>query len=362
MQLFQKSQLHLAVDIGTALVSGLVWREHHASEKPDILGVVRTPLTRDGIRYHLVPALKKFLAQTEFSLAGHDPASVTIGLAAPYYQGKTVWTHKTFPRTFTVSSALLNTLCDEEEKNQIRLLSSGEEFFNNDILSVMLNGYPVGAYSEGKEAREISMAMRFSSFRSALREQIIALFEDQYPQARVRITTFPVAYGRLFQRMPHFADHAAIIDIGGGVSELSFFNDGMLTEVITVPHGLETWLASVAQQHNISRSELVSVMNHNRFNQAFKEHMEEWKQLMRPIIAAHILQQPAHHFFLVGGGSLLAQSSAALSSLLQTIRFGNHADVHPLSVMIFRDQFQKWSTTLTSSLDVGLLTLATDEL
>lgn len=325
--------MHLAVDIGTASISGLVWQQpsltrqkNRAGIKPDILEVVRVPLVNKEITHRLVPALKLFLARAETALGGRDPASVVIGLAAPYYQGRTAWVHKQFPRKIAVTSVLLDTLCAEAEQEHTRALSSEEELFCRDTLAVHCNGYPIDMRVCRAHAHHISVAVRFSSFRSALRKQIVGLFEDYYPNAQVRVTTFPAAFGRLLQYFPHGAEHAAVIDIGpvaGGVSECSFFHDGVLADVVTVPHGMG----------------------------------EEWKRLMRPIIAARLVQKPNLHFFLTGGGAMSEQARAAFSFLLQTIRFGNHTDIHPLSVMMFRDQFRRWPASLTSSLDVGLLTL-----
>ena len=370
-QTSQASQLHLAVDMGTTLISGLVWRESSLTRreprltrrengreaKPDILEVIRMPLAGEGAHHHLVSALKIFLARAETALGGRDPASLTIGLAAPYYQGRTVWSHQRFERPTAVSTAVIDHVCTQAEEEHAHLLSAEEELFGRDMLCVYANGYAINALPQQALAHEVSVATRFSSLRSVLRTHILGLFEERYPHAHFQITTFPAAFGRLLQHLPHGAGHAAVIDIGGTVSECSFFEEGTLTDVITVPHGVATWISSVAREKRIAPGELLHVLNHPRFKQDFQEHMGQWRRLMRPIIAARVLRQPDYHLFLVGGGALLDQSRAALSSLLHTIPLGSRADIHTLSADIFRDQFRTWPSSIISALDVGLLTL-----
>lgn len=382
MALLPRSRLHLVVDIGTALLSGMIWRDHTSAftptpkslvrgftknKKPDILEVVRVPL-EGKVRHPLIPALKVFFQKIEKALGWRDPATITIGLAAPYYQGKTVWARASFAEPTQISSAMIAKLCEEKKATEQQALSEGEEFFARDILAVFLNGYRLEGDPKRKAAAQLDVTMRFSAWRSALKKQLNGLLEERFPHASARVSTFPIAYGELFKRLPHFIRNAAVIDIGGGVTECSFFDDGILEEVLTIPQGSDLWLSRIAEHEGISRDEIISwVSGGKRFDQEMIGHLAEWNALLRPIIAAKMFTNPARHFFLVGGGALLPQTSASFSSFLQTFQFGSHArpsdafgqaDVHALSAETFRDRFGQWPSSLLSFLDISLIALA----
>lgn len=372
MSLFSQSRLHLAVDVGTALISGMIWREHTGlphltrvkasafakNKKSDILEVVRTPL-EGKVRHSLIAALKVFFKKTEEALGGRDPAAITIGLAAPYYQGKTVWARASFAKPTPVSSAMIAKHCEEKTIAEQKALQEGEEILAHDTLAVFLNGYRVESDRKGKIATQLDVAIRFSVWRSALKKQLSNLLEERFPHASVRMSTFPIAYGELFRHMPHFTHNAVVIDIGGGITECSFFDDGVLEEVLTIPQGVDLWLSRIAEREGVSREEVMSwVSGSQRFEKAIVGHLAEWNALLRPIVAAKMLTNPVRHFFLVGGGALLPQTSASFSSLLQTFQFGSHADVHALSVEAFRDRFGAWPASLLSFLDISLIALA----
>ena len=361
MALFSQSRLHLTVDIGTALVSGMIWREYAGAfaknKKPDILEVVRTPLTGNVSR-SLVTALNVFFQKTKEALGGHDPATITIGLAAPYYRGETVWARASFAKPTPVSPAMAAKLFEEKETEERTSLGEGEELFGHDILAVFLNGYPVGKDPKGRIATQLDEAIRLSVWRSAFKKQLDRLLEEHFSHASIRITTFPVAYGELFHQIPHFTREATVIDIGGGVTECSFFEEGILEEVLTIPQGSDLWLARIAEHERIPRDEVISWIRENkRFDQLLAGYLAEWSALLRPVIAAKMLTQPARHFFLVGGGALLPQTNASFAALLQTFQFGSHADVHALSAETFRDRFGQWPPSLLSFLDISLLAL-----
>lgn len=354
--------MHLVVDIGTVLISGMIWQEYTSAfannKKPDILEVVRVPI-EGKVRHSLILALKVFFQKAEEALRWRDPATITIGLAAPYYQGKTVWARASFAKSTPVSSTMIAKRCEEEKTTEQKALQEGEEFFGHDILAVFLNGYHVGKNPQGKMAVQFDAVIRFSAWRSALKKQLDNLLKERFPHASVRVDTFPTAYGDLFRRMPHFTREAVVIDIGGSVTECSFFDEGILEEVFTIPQGADLWLSGIAERERLSRDEARSwVSGSKRFDQAMARHLTEWNALLRPIIAAKMLTKPARHFFLVGGGALLPQTSASFSSLLQTFQFGNYADVHALSVETFRDRFGQWPSSLLSFLDISLIALA----
>lgn len=362
MALFPTSRLHLVVDLGTALISGMIVREERSAfaknKKPDILEVVRVPL--EGVRHTLAPALNIFFKKAEEALGGRDPATITVGLAAPYYQGKTVRTQKSFAKPTSISSEMVAALCEEKQHAEGKTLQKGEEFVGYDILAVFLNGYHGGKDPRGRVASQLDVAIRFSVWRAALKKQLYDLLDGRFPHARVKIRTFPVAYEELFYAMPHFTQQATVIDIGGGITECSFFDEGILEEVVTIPEGAEHWLARIAEEEGVSRDEVMRETSSagNRFDRLLEAYTAQWCNLLRPIIAAKILSQPARHFFLVGGGALLPQTTAAFSSLLKTFQFGDHADVHALSVAVFRDRFGRWPSSLLSFLDISLIALA----
>lgn len=381
MALLQQSRLHLVVDIGTALISGMIWREYTGafakSKKPDILEVVRVPLA-GKVRHSLIPALGVFFQKTQEALGGRDPATITIGLAASYYQGKTVWARASFAKPTPVSTAMIAKLCEEKTIAEREALSEGEELFGHDVLALFLNGYHTGHNPEGRVVTHLDVAIRFSAWRSALKKQLHALLEERFPHASIRVSTFPIAYGELFRKLPHFTREAVVIDIGGSITECSFFDEGILEEVLTIPQGADLWLSQIAEHEHTSRDEVMSWMSGSkRFDQAMVHHLAEWSALLRPVVAAKMLTQPARHFFLVGGGALLPQTSASFSSLLQTFQFGGHArptpptessgraewsfgqaDAHTLSVETFRDRFGAWPSSLLSFLDISLIALA----
>ena len=360
---YRQAGLHLVVDIGTALISGMIWREHMGAfaknKKPDILEVVRVPLA-GKVRHSFIPALRVFFQKTEKALGGRDPATITIGLAAPYYQGKTVWVETSFAKPTPVSAAMIAKLCEEKIIAERQTCSEGEEPFNHNVLAVFLNGYHAGHNLEGRLATHLEIAIRFSAWRSALKKQLHDLLEERFPLASIRVNTFPNAYGELFRQMPHFTREAAVIDIGGSITECSFFNEGVLEEVFTIPRGADFWLSQIAEHEHMSRDEVISWISggSKRFDQLLTPHLVEWNTLLRPVVAAKMLTQPARHFFLVGGGALLPQTSASFSSFLQTFQFGGHADAHALSVETFRDCFGAWPSSLLSFLDVSLIALA----
>lgn len=373
MSLFSQSRLHLVVDLGTALISGMIWREYTSAfaptpkslmwgftknKKPDILEVVRVPI-EGKVRHSLTSTLKIFFQKVEETTGGRDPATITIGLAAPYYQGKTVWARASFAKPTLISATMIEKYCEEKKTAEQKALPEGEALFGHDILAVFLNGYRVEKNPQGKMAAQFDVAMRFSAWRSALKKQLHTLLEGRFPNTSVRVSTFPIAYGELFRRLPHFTREAAVIDIGGGVTECSFFDEGVLEEVLTIPQGVDLWLSRIAERERIPRDEVISwVSGSKRFDRAMVQHLAEWSALLRPIIAAKILTQPARHFFLVGGGALLPPISASFSSLLQTFQFGDHADAHSLSVETFRDRFGIWPASLLSFLDISLIALA----
>lgn len=369
MPLLKKSRLHLVVDVGTALISGMIWREFISTpkslvwgftknKKPDILAVVRAPLEGKA-RHSLIPTLKVFFQKAEEALGWHDPATITIGLAAPYYQGKTVWARASFAKPIPVSSTMITKLCEEKKAIEQQALSEGEEIFGHDVLAVFLNGYHLEGDPKRKAATQLDVAMRFSAWRSALKKQLNSLLEERFPHAWVRVSTFPTAYGKLFKHMPHFTHNAAVIDIGGGITECSFFDEGVLEEVLTIPQGSDLWLSRIAERERVSREEVMSwVSESKRFDQEMIGHLTEWNAFLRPIVAAKMLTNPARHFFLVGGGALLPQTSASFSSFVQTFQFGSRADVHALSAETFRDRFGQWPSSLLSFLDISLIALA----
>ncbi len=361
MPLFSHSRLHLVVDIGTALISGIILRENQTlarDKKPDILEVVRTPI-EGKVRHSLMVALNVFFKKTEEALGWRDPATITIGLAAPYYEGETVWARASFVKPTPVSAAMVANLCEEKKTAEQKTLREGEEFFCHDILAVFLNGYHAGRDPKGKAATRLEIAIRFSRWRSALKKELRALLEERFPNTPMRVSTFPIAYGELFRQLPHFTREAAVIDIGGGVTECSFFDEGILEEVFTIPQGANLWLSRIAERERISRDEVISwVSGSKRFDQAMVHHLAEWNASLRPVVAAKLLTQPARHFFLVGGGAMLPQTLASFSSLLQTFQCGGHADAHSLSVATFRDRFGIWPASLLSFLDISLIALA----
>lgn len=382
MPLFSQSRLHLVVDIGTALISGMIWREHTGAfaknKKPDILEVMRVPLA-GKVRHSLIAALRVFFQKTQEALGGRDPATITIGLAAPYYQGKTVWARASFAKPTPVSTAMIAKLREKKTIAEREAFSEGEELFGHDVLALFLNGYHAGHNPEGRVATHLDVAIRFSAWRSALKKQLYDLLEERFPNTSIRVSTFPIAYGELFRQLPHFTREAAVIDIGGSITECSFFDEGILEEVLTIPQGADLWLSRIAEHEHTSRDEVISWISggSKRFDQLLTPHLAEWNTLLRPVVATKMLTQPARHFFLVGGGALLPQTSASFFLLLQTFQFGSHArstrptessgraewsfgqaDLHALSVETFRDRFGAWPSSLLSFLDISLIALA----
>lgn len=365
----QTSRLHCAVDMGTALLSGMIWREHMpffalsgrgfaTRQKPDILEVVRVPLT-GKVSHALVPALNVFFQKIHEALGGRDPATITIGLAAPYYQGKTVWAHASFSKPISISLAMVESMRAEKKDAEQKMLAEGEEIFDHDALAIFLNGYHAGVNPQGRKATQLDVALRFSIWRSALKKTLSRLLEEHFPLAAVSVSTFPAAYGALFRTIPHFIREAAVIDIGGGVTECSFFADGILEEVLTIPQGSDLWLARIAERERMSRDEVMSWMRESKkFDRAFAEYLSDWNALLRPVIEAKMFAKPARHYFLVGGGALLPQVSESFSSLLKSFQLSDYADIHLLSVNTFRDRFGNWPSSLLSFLDISLIALA----
>jgi len=209
-----------------------------------------------SLMLELVIDIQKFIANNEIKKINR----VNCIFSSPWYQAKveTLIFNEKKQIVFTkdyLNKKIKNMDAVEEPK--------GSELLEDKILSTYLNGYEViNPYKKTFKQAKFAFYKTFIGKNTKIKfEEVI---KNSLNIKNVFMSSHPIAILTILKTNYHSIDDFCLFDIGGEITEISIFEDGLFKELINIPKGFNYLIRKISekektdQQATISKIKLIS--------------------------------------------------------------------------------------------------------
>ncbi len=193
-----------------------------------------------------------------------DISRVTISLAAPWFEGKTLISHFEQAKEFKVTQSILDNAFDTEVKSISGVDKDNIALLETNILSASLNGYNIQD-PVGKMATSLSLSGYVSYAKVSLRNMIYDVIESHFHDIhQTIIKTEPTI---LLSAALHEADvmniktDFAIIRVNEIITHIQVIRNNHIQELGTVPVGLNTILKDISEKCLVTYEVALNLLN-----------------------------------------------------------------------------------------------------
>jgi cell division protein FtsA len=233
----KKEHIAVGLDIGTTKIVAMIGRKNEFG-KLEILGIGKTKSL--GVHRGVVNNITQTIQSIQLAIkeaeenSGKDVHAVTVGIAGQHIrslQHSDYITRKNADEV--IDDADINTLCDQVHK---LVMLPGEEIIHVLPQEYKVDGQaeikePIGMYGGRLEANFHVVVGQISSIRNIGRCIKSAGLELN------AVTLEPLASANAVLSQEEKEAGVALIDIGGGTTDLAIFKDGIIRHTAVIPFG-----------------------------------------------------------------------------------------------------------------------------
>jgi len=313
----------LAIDMGTASISGAISRRNHNGGKPEVLKVFRYPidvLKKDSTRTYTSRLAKMF---DEAHKVSHTINRIAIGFSSPLFLEKTV--QKRFVRAHpgSVITASEVAVCFREAEELLRDASTAV-VVERMVRRIAVNGYPV-ARAEGYKGNFLDIELECMLINSFFAEFIADTKEKFFPRSLLAYYSDSAAIafgaGHMFSK-PY---PLVAIDAGGEVTAVFTATDRGRTYAQPVPFGVRTLNRRVSAFLKLDSADAEALVRklsagtldpaiQRRLEKVAASAMEDWWNLLRKSLKELDIATSPTVVAMTGGGADVALFPRTLAS------------------------------------------------
>ncbi len=233
----EKEHIAVGLDIGTTKIVAMIGRRNEFG-KLEILGIGKTKSL--GVHRGVVNNITQTIQSIQLAIkdaeenSGKEVSAVTVGIAGQHIrslQHSDYITRKNADEV--IDDADINTLCDQVHK---LVMLPGEEIIHVLPQEYKVDGQaeikePIGMYGGRLEANFHVVVGQISSIRNIGRCIKSAGLELN------AVTLEPLASANAVLSQEEKEAGVALIDIGGGTTDLAIFKDGIIRHTAVIPFG-----------------------------------------------------------------------------------------------------------------------------
>lgn len=229
----------------------------------------RADITYSYLEGRLKTLLESVLKETRYedlkkiNLNVNHISKVTVSLAAPWFEGKTVISHFDQAKEFKVTKAIVDKTFDTEikaiagnDKEDITLLET-------NILNSTLNGYSIQE-PVGKMATSLSLAGYVSYTKTSLRNILTEVLDSYFHNiSEIIIKTEPTLLLSAAQKeaeIMNIKTDFAIIRVNEIMTHIQIVRNNHISELGTVPIGLNNILKDISDNCKVTYEVAVNLL------------------------------------------------------------------------------------------------------
>lgn len=233
----KKEHIAVGLDIGTTKIVAMIGRKNEFG-KLEILGIGKTKSL--GVHRGVVNNITQTIQSIQLAIkeaeenSGKEVSAVTVGIAGQHIRSLQHSDYITRKNADEVIDELdINTLCDQVHK---LVMLPGEEIIHVLPQEYKVDGQaeikePIGMYGGRLEANFHVVVGQISSIRNIGRCIKSAGLELN------AVTLEPLASANAVLSQEEKEAGVALIDIGGGTTDLAIFKDGIIRHTAVIPFG-----------------------------------------------------------------------------------------------------------------------------
>ena len=233
----EKEHIAVGLDIGTTKIVAMIGRKNEFG-KLEILGIGKTKSL--GVHRGVVNNITQTIQSIQLAIkeaeenSGKEVSAVTVGIAGQHIRSLQHSDYITRKNADEVIDELdINTLCDQVHK---LVMLPGEEIIHVLPQEYKVDGQaeikePIGMYGGRLEANFHVVVGQISSIRNIGRCIKSAGLELN------AVTLEPLASANAVLSQEEKEAGVALIDIGGGTTDLAIFKDGIIRHTAVIPFG-----------------------------------------------------------------------------------------------------------------------------
>ncbi len=237
LRIMEKEHIAVGLDIGTTKIVAMIGRKNEFG-KLEILGIGKTKSL--GVHRGVVNNITQTIQSIQLAIkeaeenSGKEVSAVTVGIAGQHIRSLQHSDYITRKNADEVIDELdINTLCDQVHK---LVMLPGEEIIHVLPQEYKVDGQaeikePIGMYGGRLEANFHVVVGQISSIRNIGRCIKSAGLELN------AVTLEPLASANAVLSQEEKEAGVALIDIGGGTTDLAIFKDGIIRHTAVIPFG-----------------------------------------------------------------------------------------------------------------------------
>lgn len=215
----------------------------------------------DGVRRALTKVLDDLGKKR-----GELPAKYFCILSSPFYVTRIEHLTEIREKPFLVTEPLVVELADKQAAElgakepllYASLVGDRNIVIESKVMQIRLNGYEIRE-PFGKEARQLD----FSQYVSLGSERVINLLrqiiKDQ-TQTEPEFHSFAYCEYHTLRDLHHFNDNFLIVDVGGGVTDLTLVSAGRIVDNDSFPLGQDFLIRWLAEAWSTTETEMASIL------------------------------------------------------------------------------------------------------
>jgi len=204
----------------------------------------------NSIMSDLVSDIQSFKADNEIE----NIARVNCVFSSPWYQAKVETLIFNEKKQIVFTKDYLNKKIKKMEEIKE---PEGSEVLEDKILSTYLNGYEVvNPYKKTFKQAKLAFYKTFIGKNTKIKfEEII---KNSLKPKNIFMNSHPIAILSILKTNYHSVNDFCLFDIGGEITEISIFKDGLFKELINIPKGYNFLTRKISEKYKTDQQTSVS--------------------------------------------------------------------------------------------------------
>ncbi|HRY30926.1 MAG TPA: hypothetical protein P5328_00845 [Candidatus Paceibacterota bacterium] len=265
------AKLKLILDIRSSSVGGSLCTQRE-NELPMIIYSIRKPVFSNGVINsetffdQMMKALdvvldkieKEGIKQNSDKPSQNFISEIWCAFSSPWYAAtiKNIEIKNDKPIQFT--QPLLEKIL--KQQNILGGANKEKAVIERKILSVQMDDYEIADPFE-KVAKKIEASFYLSEISQKTKRAVEKRLEDKFNAVDIKFCTHPAVLISSIKRLFRSVEDFIFIDVGGEITELGFYREGKLLELLTVPFGAHNFLREIMSEYSLDLTAAVSRLN-----------------------------------------------------------------------------------------------------
>lgn len=152
----------------------------------------------------------------------------------------------------------LNKILKKEQESDRPI--EGRSEIDKKILSVLMNGYETDD-PFNKKANSLTLSFYSSFVSNKTKSDIEEHIKEHLNTNKIHLSTHPLVTISAIKSIFHYLDNFILIDVGGEVTDISLFKNSMLSGILTVPQGINSFIRNVSEKCSLDKENAISQLN-----------------------------------------------------------------------------------------------------